>query len=98
MDVPWLAEMALMPNRAISDDVSNPRPKRTPSGYIFHGLRFLSAPVKSDSCSTKNLPINKLEHAFQYTKEASSTFDGELGFGRVSRRIDDLTKLFDEFV
>ena len=27
-----------MPNRAISDDVSNPRPKRTPSGYIFHGL------------------------------------------------------------
>jgi hypothetical protein len=27
-----------MPSRAISDEVSKPRPNRTPSGYIFHGL------------------------------------------------------------
>jgi hypothetical protein len=32
--------MALIPKRAISEDVSNPKPKRTPRGYIFHGLRI----------------------------------------------------------
>jgi len=39
IEVPCAAEIALMPRRAISEDVSKPRPKRTPRGYIFQGLR-----------------------------------------------------------
>ena len=37
--VPFAAWMEAIPSRAISEDVSKPRPKSTPSGYIFHGLR-----------------------------------------------------------
>lgn len=37
MDVPRAAWMELIPRRATSDEVSKPRPKRTPSGYIFQG-------------------------------------------------------------
>lgn len=36
--VPRAASMEEIPRRAISEDVSKPRPKRTPRGYIFHGL------------------------------------------------------------
>ena len=32
---PWIEAM---PRRATSDEVSKPRPKTTPMGYIFHGL------------------------------------------------------------
>lgn len=38
MDVPRAAWMEEMPRRAISEEVSKPRPKRTPRGYIFQGL------------------------------------------------------------
>lgn len=38
MSVPLAASMDEIPSKAISEDVSNPRPKRMPSGYIFHGL------------------------------------------------------------
>jgi hypothetical protein len=41
MLVPFVAWMEEIPNKAISEDVSNPRPKSTPSGYIFHGLKSL---------------------------------------------------------
>lgn len=34
-DEPCIEEI---PRRAISEDVSKSRPKRMPSGYIFHGL------------------------------------------------------------
>jgi hypothetical protein len=59
----------------------------------FDQLRFFLSFAQTD-----NVPINKLEHALQYTKEASSTFNVELRLGRVGGRVDDLTKLFDEFV
>jgi hypothetical protein len=38
MLVPFAAWIEDIPSSAISEDVSNPRPKSTPSGYIFHGL------------------------------------------------------------
>lgn len=37
-DVPLAASTEEMPSSAISEDVSKPRPKRMPIGYIFHGL------------------------------------------------------------
>lgn len=37
-DVPFAASIDEIPSRAISEEVSKPRPNRTPSGYIFHGL------------------------------------------------------------
>lgn len=36
--VPRAAWIDDIPRRAISEDVSKPRPNRTPRGYIFHGL------------------------------------------------------------
>jgi len=36
--VPLAAWIDAMPSRATSDEVSKPRPKRMPSGYIFQGL------------------------------------------------------------
>ena len=33
--------MEAIPRRATSDEVSKPRPKRIPKGYIFQGLRVL---------------------------------------------------------
>jgi hypothetical protein len=32
-----------MPSKAISEDVSNPSPNKTPNGYIFHGLLYQSS-------------------------------------------------------
>jgi hypothetical protein len=90
--------MALIPNRAISEDVSNPKPKRTPRGYIFHGLHVQSASTLLISCSTENIPINELERPLQDTKETASAFDLEFGLGCVGRRVDDHTELLDEFV
>lgn len=37
-DVPFAASMDEIPSRAISEEVSKPRPNRIPRGYIFHGL------------------------------------------------------------
>lgn len=36
--VPRAASTDEIPSRAISDDVSNPRPNSMPRGYIFQGL------------------------------------------------------------
>jgi hypothetical protein len=38
IDVPLAAWIEEIPRRATSEDVSNPRPNRTPRGYIFQGL------------------------------------------------------------
>jgi hypothetical protein len=38
IEVPFAAWIEEMPRRATSDEVSNPKPNITPSGYIFHGL------------------------------------------------------------
>jgi hypothetical protein len=38
MLVPFMDSVEEMPSRAISVEVSNPRPNRMPSGYIFHEL------------------------------------------------------------
>lgn len=37
-DVPFAASMDEIPSRAISEEVSKPRPNRIPRGYIFHDL------------------------------------------------------------
>ena len=37
-EVPFAASIDEIPRRAISEEVSKPRPKRIPRGYIFHGL------------------------------------------------------------
>ena len=37
-EVPFAASIDEIPRRAISDEVSKPRPKRMPRGYIFQGL------------------------------------------------------------
>lgn len=58
----------------------------------------MSAPVPYVSCVVGVVPINKLEHALQYTEEASSAFDGKLRLRRVSRRVYNLAQLLDEFV
>jgi hypothetical protein len=52
MLVPFVAWIEEIPNRAISDEVSNPNPKRMPNGYIFHGLYCTFQP----HC-LKSLPI-----------------------------------------
>jgi hypothetical protein len=36
--VPCAAWIEEIPSSAISEDVSNPKPKSTPKGYIFQGL------------------------------------------------------------
>ena len=38
IDVPFAACMDEMPRRAISEEVSKPKPNNTPNGYIFQGL------------------------------------------------------------
>lgn len=44
MLVPLAAWIEAMPKSATSEEVSKPRPKRMPRGYIFHGLSiFVSA-------------------------------------------------------
>lgn len=42
--------MEEIPSKAISEEVSNPRPKRTPRGYIFQGLarRMLATMLKTN--------------------------------------------------
>ena len=54
MLVPFAAWMEAMPRRATSDEVSKPRPKRMPRGYIFQGLWSL---VMLDTST--NPPFNR---------------------------------------
>lgn len=82
MDVPRAAWMEEMPSSAISDEVSKPRPKRTPRGYIFQGLlgglvglQELGAVV---GLSGEDEPVNHLEHALEDVEEASPTVDLEV--------------------
>lgn len=73
MLVPRAASMEEIPRRAISEDVSKPRPNKIPRGYIFHGLtesaRLLHTYWKL--C----LPVNKLEHLPKNTEHDSSALD-----------------------
>lgn len=73
MLVPRAASMEEMPRRAISEDVSKPRPKRIPKGYIFHGL--LESACCSYALGKTCLPVNNLEHLPENTEHNSSALN-----------------------
>ncbi len=66
MLVPLAAWIEAMPKSATSEEVSKPRPKRMPRGYIFHGLpMFVSAentPILNEREQQSQSPVNKPKH------------------------------------
>lgn len=61
-----------IPSKAISDEVSKPRPKTTPSGYSFHGLQRTRRISEHPARLVYDLPVDNPEQ-FSKNPEHGST-------------------------
>ena len=94
-EVPCAAWIEEIPSSAISEDVSKPRPKSTPSGYIFHGLH------ERDELRYRGqahyIPVDHAEETLEQAEQAAAAVELEarvLGFVRG----DGALELADELV
>lgn len=94
--VPRAASMEEIPRRAISEDVSKPRPKRIPRGYIFHGL--LESACWIHIVGKICLPVNKLEHLPKNIEHDSSTLNLPSLILLTSGKVQDLLHLSVQLV